>query len=622
MTRATPLRETQDTHTPGGSTSTGSTAESGLLPATARSSVRPSTETSRRTPPSLRPSSQTAKLRIADVTLVLIETQENELGALAVKDCLRHADFGDVLIFTNAPEHYAGLGRILPVPNWTSKLGWSEFSWHGVSEHLTTPFALYIQWDSWIIDPSMWRDQFLDYDLIGAPWWYEERNVGNLGFSIRSKRILDYLRDHKDEYPISTDCDDELICREYRSRLEADGFTWAPPEVAIDFAFECVRPHSVVQRHFGFHAIGNWPLVMSYPELRVRAQIAGNSPYLQVGGHLGALCDTMIGFAKHEQARTEDLNRQAAEARYFSAIRRLWDDDYERGWKAYECRWETKWFREMRHTLDLFKAAGVPQWRGEELAGKTVMIWHEQGFGDTCMFHRYIPLVEQMAEKVIVGVPTPMLALYRANGHDAYDTLPPGEYDYHCPLMSLPIAFNTTIGTVPLPVLRAPNIDPCLVLRKDKLNIGLTWQASDKFPNNEFRSLTFEQCQSFLDPRANYVALQYGMHDADLGKIARAGMQYPLYRDFAELAALMEHLDLVISVCTGNMNLAGSLGRPAWVMLSKLADMRWGKIGKSPWYPHVRQFRQKTLNDWDPVLAGVKQALKAHIDADLHARGI
>jgi hypothetical protein len=239
--------------------------------------------------------------------------------------------------------------------------------------------------------------------------------------------------------------------------------------------------------------------------------------------------------------------------------------------------------------------------------------------GRTVIFSSHLlDEVERMAEKVIVGVPTPILSLYRYNGHDAYDTLPPGKYDYHCPLMSLPIAFKTTIDTVPPPSLKAPSGKPCIVwLPRDRLNIGLTWAASNKFPQNEFRSLTIEDFQSFLDPRANYVALQYGLPDDQIEKVTGAGIQYPLYKDFAELASLMMHLDLIISVCTGPMNLAGSLRRPAWVLLSKLSDMRWSKRAQSPWYPQVRKFRQTTLNDWGPVLAEVKESLRGYIDADL-----
>src|SRR5262245_49781462 len=120
-------------------------------------------------------------LKLPDVTLVLIETRQHELGRLALEDCERLVEFGDVLVFTDRPLQFMDRGRhIIPVPDWPKKIGWSRCYWQEVAPHLITSHALHIQWDSWVVAPEMWRDEFLAYDYIGAPWWYKDgMNVGN-----------------------------------------------------------------------------------------------------------------------------------------------------------------------------------------------------------------------------------------------------------------------------------------------------------------------------------------------------------------------------------------------------------------------------------------------------------
>lgn len=225
------------------------------------------------------------KLQLPDVTLVLVETREHALGCFAIEDCLRVADFGDVLILTDRPLEFSILTqvckpRIHTVPDWPEKIGWSRAWWHEVPPLLKTPFTLNIQWDSWICDVSMWRNEFLNYDYIGAPWWYKDgMNVGNSGFSLVSTPLRRYLRAHQDTFPCETHVDDDLLCRKYRPRLEDAGFVWAPEHVAHAFAFECCRP-SPKSRHFGFHAFFNWPDVLSPVQLEQRLELVARSPYI------------------------------------------------------------------------------------------------------------------------------------------------------------------------------------------------------------------------------------------------------------------------------------------------------------------------------------------------------
>jgi hypothetical protein len=228
----------------------------------------------------------------------MIETREHELARLAVIDCLNAVTFGDVLIFTDRPEKFLGETWTLPtemcgqpvrfiqVPDWPDKLGWSRCAWHGPAQHLRTRHTLNIQWDSWIWDTSMWRDDFLDYDYVGSPWWYKDGlNVGNGGFSLRSTRLCRFLYKNRSEFPVITHVDDDLLCRKYRPKLEERGFNWAPQDIAHDFAFECARP-SGSSRHFGFHAPFNFGVVLDRERLIERTRIMLRSPYIRRTGYM------------------------------------------------------------------------------------------------------------------------------------------------------------------------------------------------------------------------------------------------------------------------------------------------------------------------------------------------
>lgn len=234
------------------------------------------------------------KLQLPDVTLVMVETREHALARLAVKDCMDLVDFGDVLILTDNP----GAFKLLPgphrfhiVPDWPDKMGWSRSWWFDVPPLLRTRQTLNIQWDSWVWDTSMWGDYFLHYDFIGAPWWYKDgKNVGNGGFCLKSTRLARYIYDRRTEYPCDTPVDDDLLCRTYRPKLEEAGFTWAPEEVAHQFAFECCRPEPK-SRHFGFHAIYNWPEVLDHKNLLTRLNLALGSGYIRDGRMMKVLCE-------------------------------------------------------------------------------------------------------------------------------------------------------------------------------------------------------------------------------------------------------------------------------------------------------------------------------------------
>ena len=238
------------------------------------------------------------KLSLPNVTLVMIETMEHALARFAIEECLEQAEFGDVVIFTDNELLFIGGGRcrvndepwtdeikgqrvrFVRVPNWPNKIGWSQCSWLDVPLQVYTSHALCIQWDSFVVDPTAWRDEFLEWDYIGAPWPHHPapKNVGNGGFSLKSTRLMRKVYKHRDEFPCISSSDDDLLCRQYRPQLEQRfGLTWAPERIARDFAFECAEPTG---KTFGFHALFNVPRVLEGDKLRKYIQLAQASKYI------------------------------------------------------------------------------------------------------------------------------------------------------------------------------------------------------------------------------------------------------------------------------------------------------------------------------------------------------
>lgn len=225
-------------------------------------------------------------LRLPEVSLVMVETREHSLADLSVQDSMAAACFGEVIIFTDKPEAFPiarqNGARFVICDDFPSKLGWAQYSWYGVPPHIQTAFCLQTQWDSWVVDPLSWKDEFLKYDYCGAPWgWYKDGlSVGNSGFSLISTALKRYMRDKVAwQMPCVTDVEDDLLCRKYRPILEASGFRWAPEALAHDFAFECCRP-APDSRHFGFHALMNFPAVLEYERLLERMKIVFSSKYI------------------------------------------------------------------------------------------------------------------------------------------------------------------------------------------------------------------------------------------------------------------------------------------------------------------------------------------------------
>jgi tetratricopeptide (TPR) repeat protein len=328
--------------------------------------------------------------------------------------------------------------------------------------------------------------------------------------------------------------------------------------------------------------------------------------------------DVLGYLGRVEEARSDyeaalAIDPQAWRAAFHLAFPLLRQGRYEEGLAVYERRWAGA-------LKDAVVELPRPKWLGETpAAGKTLLLHSEQGHGDTLMMLRYAPLLARQGATVILSVQPPLERLAAAvEGVSA--VIPQGEplppYDLHIPMMSLPLAFGTRPATVPgQPYLRAPEAERAMWAERlgprRRPRIGLAWSGNPTQKDDRWRSLPLERLAPLFDLDADLYALQTEVREADR-LVLRAAPVHDLsgeLRSYADTAAVMEAMDLVITVCTSAANLAGGLGRPTLVMLGAVADWRWGEApDRSPWYPSARLFRQPAMGAWDEVVARVKAA--------------
>lgn len=255
----------------------------------------------------------------------------------------------------------------------------------------------------------------------------------------------------------------------------------------------------------------------------------------------------------------------------------------------------------------------------DDLAGRVVILTTEQGLGDTLHFIRYAPLFAARGARVIVEVQPELLPLYpeipgAARVVSRGEPVP--EADMECPMMSGPALFGSIPETVPPPL--PPHVDPPLASRwrkrlggGDELKVGLVWAGNPRFQHDRLRSPGFEAIHPLLFvPGVRFFALQFGPGRAPIAGPDSFVDLGPEIRDFADTAAIMSELDLVISSCTAPAHLAGSLGCPLWLWLTIAPDWRWlTERTDTPWYPSARLFRQASVGDWKSVAERTADAL-------------
>jgi hypothetical protein len=298
----------------------------------------------------------------------------------------------------------------------------------------------------------------------------------------------------------------------------------------------------------------------------------------------------------------------------------LRDGRHQQGWKEFEWRTEIPRFRKRHERSDRAR------WRGEPLEGKTVLLYGEQGHGDTLQFLRYVPLVAERGGRVILEVPPLLCRLLRGfpgvaecmalgeagGGKDACST--------YASLMSLPYLLGR--GAIPMPVAPAGyEADRGRLPMARTWKVGLVWAGSATHKGDRLRSLALRDLVPLRSVRrAEFVSLQKGPAAA---QARGAGSVFELPEpcaeavDFAETARVIAGLDLVITVDTAVAHLAGTMAKRVWILVSNAPDWRWGLQGSSTdWYPSARLFRQTTPGGWGAVLEDVSRELRREIGAD------
>jgi tetratricopeptide (TPR) repeat protein len=336
-------------------------------------------------------------------------------------------------------------------------------------------------------------------------------------------------------------------------------------------------------------------------------------------GYVDALCN----FASALQAlgRSADAVKLMQKALAFQpespdlhwnlALAALQNGDYATGWSEYEWRWQTPTFADFRREF------AKPEWDGSALDGRTILVHTEQGFGDNLQFCRFVPMAAAAGGKVVLECRPQLQRLFETlDGVETCIALgdAPPPFEVHAPLMSLPRIFGTTLETIPatIPYLAVPDgvaADP-RIAAADGIKIGLAWAGSPTRVDNHKRSVAFRDLVPLIGiDGISLFSLQVGDASEQL-----AGLNEPpavtdlslVFKDFADTAAAVAALDLVISVDTSVLHLAGALGKPAWGLMSQPTGFLWMDARTdSPWYPSIRLYRQPTPGDWSTVVAEV-----------------
>lgn len=344
-----------------------------------------------------------------------------------------------------------------------------------------------------------------------------------------------------------------------------------------------------------------------------RAGIALAPDYAPLHFNLGNALGDLLQYEAAVEAFAEAgrLDPQDAEAPWNEGLLRLALGDLERGLPLYEWGWRCG-------KRDRFCVSEAPQLQaGDELAGRTVLVWAEQGLGDTIQFCRYVPLLAARGARVLLHCQPALerllgglegLAAIVPRGH----ALPP--HDFQSPIMTLPLVFGSTLQNLPpLPRGLYASAPPALPPGR---RVGFAWSGNMAQQDDARRSMSLATCLPLLTSApagTSFISVQKEIRATDAAALAQLPPAFAAHvpGDMADTAGLMQELDLVISVCTSVAHLAASLGRPVWLLLPYRADWRWFMDrDDSPWYPGLRIFRQTRPGDWAGVLAQVSAALQ------------
>ena len=322
--------------------------------------------------------------------------------------------------------------------------------------------------------------------------------------------------------------------------------------------------------------------------------------------------------------RAVALDPECPDYRWNRALLQLLVGNFDEGWRGRE------WGRRSALVDFVDRQFGKPHWLGEEpIAGKTILLHSDEGLGDTIQYSRYAVMVAKLGARVILEVQAPLQALL-AGLEGVSLCLPKDaalpEFDLHCPIGGLPLALRTRLETIPAARSYLPPLPQARVSAwqerlgtHERLRVGLVWSGNPLHFNDRNRSTSLRQLSAIFDDRARFYSLQKDPRPEDNAMLSERGEVIDLTEhlaDFVETAALISHLDLVVSVDTSVAHLAAALGRPTWILLPHTPDYRWLlDRDDSPWYPSVRLFRQDERRTYDSALARVREELGVLIAA-------
>jgi hypothetical protein len=299
--------------------------------------------------------------------------------------------------------------------------------------------------------------------------------------------------------------------------------------------------------------------------------------------------------------------------------------DYAQGWRLFEWRWKNA--RKLH--IDAPRKFRQPLWLGaDSLQGRRILLWSEQGLGDTLQFCRYVRLVAERGAEVILEVQAPLqelLATLDGVSRLVVSGVELPDFDYQCPLMSLPLAFGTTVHSVPAPLAYIRS-DPALagywrsrLGARTRPRIGLVWSGSKHYAADQMRSVPLAEWVRHLPGEFEYFCLQKDIREADRQALAANPWVTACEDEFAgfsHTAALIMELDLVISVDTSIAHLSAALGRRTWLLQRHNPDWRWMlEREDTPWYPTMRLYRQRQAGDWHSVFERVAADLRREFAA-------
>ena len=312
------------------------------------------------------------------------------------------------------------------------------------------------------------------------------------------------------------------------------------------------------------------------------------------------------------------LDPASTTAQFNLAVALLIQGHYQQGWKQYETRWNYE------HLAGTAPQYTQPRWQGEELKDKTILVIGEQGHGDNIQFCRFLYNLHVLGARVKLKITDGLIPLLQHSpiidqvlnyNSDA------GDFDFWIPIMSIPGILGITLENLPQP---ANYLNADTVLQQDwlqimgpkkRMRVGFAWSGQRNTWLNQHKSIPFDTIMTMIrsNPTCEWINLQVDATPEESAQLTAAGVtQYPgTIQNFADTAALIMALDVVISVDTAIAHLAGALGRPVWIALNWFGtDWRWLlNRDSSPWYPTARLFRQPAQDDWTSVIQKISQYL-------------